>query len=499
MRNDMEDKTEGGGLTDEGGDAKVPKLDHEGIKADLLTYLGDLRKEMELIKSNILVLRAQHSSIESQAGDEDKIADFIERDEKQLDDVIDRINKVTVYAPATDKQPDPGNFFRALPDELIIQIIKWLPDSYLYQLHDVSKRWRALMLSTTMLNHEKKVRWRSRGSVKLLKNDTVAESRNHLFNMRQYDGKIYYLQCPRRLTSNRCSIHCGGAVYDISHDGHIVNGCYTVHDSVVYYAVQKSPRTDLANIIYSFLPGDKNKQKTCVISEGINSMVVAGDYLYVATNGMKVHILNKSLEKILVHEIDTLLTSFVVFGKKAILYGSADQQSSYEFEDETMKKNVSSSITTIGDIPCRLMAMACSENAIYSYFETDVDNVDGEDARYYGMFRRKDESGAQDSLPFRMYCEDDSEERRRPGERSMGITGYYVYISTSYEDCVLMDTRTMLVTLFTMPAIVRDVVLAPDNSLYILGLFVDYGDDKIIRFHWDVPQKQLGSSQKKRS
>jgi hypothetical protein len=455
--------------------------DHEKIKLDLQRYLADLRTEMELIKSNIRVLRLQHSSI---GETDDRMVRCIEQDEEQLDTVIDKINAQTVHAA------EMGNLFLKLPDELMLEIFKWLPNKYMYKMPEVSKRWKGLMSSTTMINHEKKVRWTSDESVLVLKNTLEYETQsNRMINMRQYDGKIYCLEREHR--SYKSQILCDHSMYQVDRPGYILNGTYTVHEDVVYYVLVRKTPTDDRNIIGSYRFSDQAPEEVALDGcgpDGITSLVVAGDHLY-AVSYKYLHIFTLSLGAVHMQALGSPVTTLVADGKDVIIYGRSRNNAStttYRFSYEsgfvTSQRIVTTLPVLVAGHSCRLMAMACSDtNEVYSYFETRK-ITEGDTKCYYGIILRN--GGGTASYVFRTEC--DENESRREGMRNMGITGHYVYVSTSYKDFVIMDTRTMRPMVPSTSTIVRDIVIAPDSSLYILGVFSDGGNDRVLRFHWDL-------------
>lgn len=437
-------------------------IKHEETQEALRKLLAELHARMEEAKARVSLLKSRQRYVTLEKEEE---AD-LDASEAEIRDVISAID--------SERRTD---WTSILPDELLMNIVHYVPSKYLYWLGRVDRRWNKLMNQPPMLKLERSLRWTS-NHLKQLK--AYIYLPDMIVNKMLYDEDKLYVYVvkkivhdddkAREIETKQIDIVSSEGTITISDEA--MTGEFTVHKGVVYYAVEEE--------------GGLNKVKkhgTSAVSSsynGILSMVVHGDHLFLAT------------QRCLVCALDCLeLTHMYTIGSQNLLVkliscndqvlglelGSSTRIHTYEIRDEKLIKGYhpfdADGMKFSNGSTARIIDMACTESGdVCVYLESSLGR--GEVFSQIALVNDRTLLSNEVTL-FNPGL------RHRPC--GMGVRGDYVYVNTISGDFGLVNLKTMRCVVYPMGEDYKcsSVILMTDHSL--LALLTR--QQQVVRFYWD--------------
>ena len=121
-------------------------IQHQETQDGLHKVLAELHSRMEEVKARVSFLRTRQRAIELERNELDEL----DESEVELRGVISAIDS-----------EGKTDWTKTLPDELLMNIIRYVPSKYMYWLGRVDRRWNNLMKQPPMLKLERSLRWTS--------------------------------------------------------------------------------------------------------------------------------------------------------------------------------------------------------------------------------------------------------------------------------------------------------------------------------------------------
>ena len=446
-------------------------IQHQETQDGLHKVLAELYSRMEEVKARVSSLKTRQRAIELQR---DELAE-LDASEVELRDVISAID--------SERKTD---WTQTLPDELLMNIIRYVPSKYMYWLGRVDRRWNNLMKQPPMLKLERSLRWTSNHLKQLKVDDYLPDT---IVKKMLYDGDKLYVYVVKRIVhegdntreveTSQIDIISSEGTVTISDEG--MTGEFTVHKEDVYYAVED---IDGQNKVKKY--GSSNIASQIDYNH-IRSMVVHGDHLFLATQGNRVCALD-CLELKLVNTIESgfVLVKLISCHDQVLglELGTSREIHTYEVREEKLIKGnhafKAEGIIFSNGERGGIIDIACTkggELCVYLESPLPIFHVGPGDI-FSQVAYIKNDGTTLFSNEVRLI-------NRGPHNRpcGMGVTGDYVYVNTISGDFCLVNLKTMRSVLYTLGENTKfsNVVLMKDNSL--LGLLKD--KQQIIRFHWD--------------
>lgn len=429
---------------------------HEKTKEELLKYIHELNARMEEVQARVSALRYRHRSFVLPT-------DELEKTENELSLVISELDEKRAI-----------DWTRTLPDELLMNIVRFLHPKYMYEMSNVSRRWASLMKQPPMAKLERALRWTS-NNAKYLRGEVVLP--NMIVPRYEYiaheGGKVY--------------LYVSGIIVDerkedlkqiVSHDGTVaivdpnMTGVFTVHEGAVYYAVHQ----DDYNSVVKYQAGALN-----VISDTsynkIQFMVVHGKHLCVVTEQHALYLLDRHNLK-QVYNNPTALTSDKIISCKDYLislHGGLLTTITVQEDGQVIKNRMMSLTTELVQMRTGglIIDIAATEKGELCIFGERV--FTGSQRRSFVLYMNKDTK--QFSDPIITHSE------LRGHQYYMGVTGDNVYVNLRSGDVAVVNLKNMQSTLVRMKTPLSRVILTPDQSLF--GFLRAMDQIRIIRLYWD--------------
>jgi len=426
-------------------------IQHEKTQEELLKYISELRARMEEAQARVSRLR----TLALQLPKED-----LERGEHELSSVISELD--------TTRNMD---YTITLPDELLINIVRYVPSKYMYQLGAVDRRWARLMKEPPMLKLERSLRWAT-NNTKYLQVDNVLPDKI-VKNILYEGGKLYiYIDLTKTDEGDVDSKQIMSGTISILDPN--MTGVFTAHGDKVYYAVH----TDTGqNKIVKYSTGESSEAY-----DSIECMVVHGDYLYFATARRDIRIVdNLTLAYVGVNQTPQLLRKLVACENYVVGLGLHGLLMIFIAGEGETKLGVRTHHLTSADFNgktiCDIAATKRGQLCVYLVgareFTLGTEHMSSQIAYVF------DDSNILFSKEER--CESPFQHHY---QCAMGITGDYLYVNTLSGDFCIVNLITMQSALIKMGTDYKfsRVVLTLDHSL--VGLLTK--QEQIIRFHWDA-------------